>query len=84
MLRDFVPAWMKVMRPKDAEEQLVGFRWAGVGFYPSKDSTVLVVPATETEEGRAEGDSYLFCVYNNPRAWRAFHGILELPIFEES
>ena len=82
MLREFVPNWTKVMRPADAEKELEGFRWKGVGFYSGKDETLLVLPTAESEEGRSEGDTYIFCVYNHPHAWRAFHGITELPVFE--
>jgi glutamine cyclotransferase len=71
----FRPDWTQTWNIKEAERELKGFKFNGIGWYLTKDDTLLIIPAFSQDDI----DYFEFLVYNNRNPIKAFNQIANAP-----
>lgn len=79
IMQQFRPDWQKLFSVPEAERELHGFKFNGVGWYLLEEDSILVAEASVPVDGDGM-PRYLFCVYNNRNPIEAFKSIATAPI----
>ena len=76
------PDWKDFYKPEEAEEQLIGFKFLGPGWYETETDTILVFSSI-VQVGKHKG-RYEFWCWNSPDARMRFAkwagGMLGMPV----
>lgn len=66
------PDWKDFYTPEEAEYQFEGFEFKGIGWYETKDDTLLVLDQIPEDSKSKHAGRYEFWCWNSPNSRQAF------------